>query len=93
MAFFAFKKFRWNPWLLSLYPAAVWFSAVYLNHHYVIDLIIGGLYVVAAYFIVIWLVYPRVFARFIEPRPAFASTTISVGHEQTELAKAGEALD
>jgi hypothetical protein len=49
-----------------LYPAAVWFSAVYLNHHYVIDLIIGGFYVIAAYFIATKLLYPVFFARFIE---------------------------
>src|SRR5574341_1736178 len=83
MAYFAFKKFRWNPWLLSLYPAAVWFSAVYLNHHYVIDLIIGGVYVVVAYLIVIKLVYPLVFARLIEPRTAWvdsASAPVGVNH-------------
>jgi hypothetical protein len=49
-----------------LYPAAVWFSAVYPNHHYVIDLIIGGFYVIAAYLIATKLVYPPFFARFIE---------------------------
>jgi len=72
LSWFAWKKFRWNLWLLSLYPAAVWFSAVYLNHHYVIDLIIGGLYVIAAYLITVKFLYPRLFARFIEP-PAAAN--------------------
>jgi len=67
LSWFAYKKFRWNPWLLSLYPAAVWFSAVYLNHHYVVDLIIGGFYVIGAYLITVKFLYPRLFARFIEP--------------------------
>jgi hypothetical protein len=68
LSWFTFKKFRWNPWLLSLYPAAVWFSAVYLNHHYIIDLVIGGLYVVVAYGLTIKVLYPRLFARWIEPQ-------------------------
>jgi hypothetical protein len=90
LSFFAFKKFRWNPWLLSLYPAAVWFAAVYLNHHYVIDLIIGGFYVIAAYFIATKLAYPALFARFIEtptmPMPAkVASSPAKVMSEKPEL--------
>jgi len=78
LSWFAFKKFRWNLWLLSLYPAAVWFSAVYLNHHYVIDLIIGGVYVIAAYLITIKLLYPYLFARFIEPAPLLDSMPAKV---------------
>jgi len=73
LSFFAYKKFCWNPWLLSLYPAAVWFSAVYLNHHYVVDLIIGGAYVVVAYGITIKLLYPYLFVRWIEPNAATSS--------------------
>ncbi|MDZ7290134.1 MAG: phosphatase PAP2 family protein [candidate division KSB1 bacterium] len=78
LSFFAFKKFRWNPWLLCCYPAAVWFSAVYLNHHYIIDLIIGGLYVMVAYFLATRLAYPLLFARFIEPRPEPADLVMSM---------------
>lgn len=78
MSWFAYKKLRWNPWLLSLYPAAVWFSAVYLNHHYVVDLIIGGLYVIVAYVFTTRLLYPRVFARFIEPAPVMDATSAKV---------------
>jgi hypothetical protein len=84
LSFFTYKKFRKKPLLLSCYPAAVWFSAVYLNHHYVIDLIIGGLYVMVAYFIVTRLVYPRLFAPFVEPRfarerqPVFNSVSASL---------------
>ncbi len=35
-----------------LYMALIWFSAVYLRHHYVVDLILGALYVWGAYWIV-----------------------------------------
>lgn len=37
---------------LYLYMFLIWFSAVYLRHHYVIDLIAGVLYVFVAYFLV-----------------------------------------
>jgi membrane-associated phospholipid phosphatase len=55
------------PWLISLYalkikktralpilvlPAGVWFSAVYLGEHYVIDIIGGAVYATCAFFLV-----------------------------------------
>jgi len=55
------------PWLVSLYsikikrikalpiliiPLGVWFSAVYLGEHYVIDLLAGVVYTTAAFFLV-----------------------------------------
>lgn len=50
IAFFAFGRFRnvLIRGLLVLYVAATWAAACYLNHHYLIDLFIGALYVVAA---------------------------------------------
>lgn len=67
LVFFAYKKIkRGLPWLL-LYPAAVWFAAVYLNQHYLIDLIIGALYIPVAYFIATHVLYPNLFAKFVEP--------------------------
>jgi hypothetical protein len=43
-----FKK-----WLIPLYSFMflIWFSAVYLRHHYIIDLILGVLYVWAAFYL------------------------------------------
>ncbi len=68
IVYFAYKKFRRHLAVLVLYPLGVWFSAVYLNQHYVVDLLIGGLYIFAAYAIATRLLYPKVFARFVEPK-------------------------
>jgi len=65
VAFFTYKKFHRWPGLLLIYPLGVWFSAVYLNQHYIIDLFIGLLYLTAAYLIVDRLLLPKVFSRFI----------------------------
>lgn len=61
MAFFAHRVFRWNIFLVSLYPLGVWFSAVYLNQHYIIDLFIGAAYVIASYQIVKCILMPKLF--------------------------------
>ncbi len=67
LVFFAYKKFhRGLGWLL-LYPLGVWFAAVYLNQHYVIDLLLGALYIPVAYAVATQLLYPKFFARFVEP--------------------------
>jgi hypothetical protein len=42
---FAVKRWRWRALLVGLYPLGVWFSAVYLNHHYLIDIILAWIYV------------------------------------------------
>lgn len=68
--FFAYKKFRRYLGLMMIYPLGVWFSAVYLNQHYIVDLIIGGLYIFAAYAIATRVLYPKIFARFVEPKPS-----------------------
>ena len=68
-AFFMYKKFKRYPLLLAIYPIGVWFSAVYLNQHYIIDLIIGALYLMTAYFITDRFLIPKVFSRFISWAP------------------------
>ena len=68
-AFFVYKKFRKSPLLLSIYPLGVWFSAVYLNQHYIIDLIIGAGYLMAAYLITDRFLLPKVFSRFVDWSP------------------------
>lgn len=40
-------KSKWLK-LAWIYPALVWFSAVYLNHHYILDLIAGASYAIIA---------------------------------------------
>ena len=66
LAFFGMKKFRRLRLLWLLYPIGTWFSAVYLDEHYIIDLFIGLAYVVIAYHFVKWILYPGVFKRFVE---------------------------
>jgi membrane-associated phospholipid phosphatase len=66
IALFARKGIGWSWPLLALYPLAVWFSAVYLNQHYIIDLLIGTGYVVVAYATVSRFLMPKI----IEPRLA-----------------------
>ena len=65
IAFFTFKKFKKVPYLLILYPLGVWFSAVYLNQHYIIDLFIGLGYLTISYLITKYLLIPHVFSKFI----------------------------
>jgi hypothetical protein len=65
-AIFLYQKFhRYAKWLF-IYCIAVWICAVYTNHHYVIDLIIGAFYVAVAYFVTDKILYPFIFARFLE---------------------------
>lgn len=62
VSLFAWKKFRRYPVLLVFYPVATWFSAMYLNHHYMVDLLIGVGYIVVAYALSVHLLYPKIFA-------------------------------
>jgi PAP2 superfamily len=52
--FFLFACRLWGRrgWLVMVYPAAAFFSIVYLGHHYVIDIIAGVAYASAAYVLV-----------------------------------------
>lgn len=65
-AIFLYQKFhRFKIWL-TVYCVAVWWSAVYLNQHYIIDLMIGAGYVVIAYAVMENVLYRFVFRRFLE---------------------------
>ena len=66
MAFFGMRTFhRFRPvWLI--YPIGTCFSAVYLNEHYIIDLLIGLIYFVIAYQLVARLVYPGILKKVVE---------------------------
>ena len=66
ISWFLYKKFRRKGFWLSLYPAGTWFSAVYLNQHYVVDLLIAVLYIVIAYLMVKRILYPRIFQNRVE---------------------------
>ena len=68
-AIFLYQKFKRFKKSLVFYCIAVWLSAVYLNQHYFVDLIIGVIYLLAAYYIVEKLLYPLIFRKYIE-KPA-----------------------
>ena len=42
---------RWPAYLFVFLTLGIWFSAIYLRHHYVIDVILGALTAVAGYFL------------------------------------------
>ncbi|MFC1726487.1 phosphatase PAP2 family protein, partial [candidate division KSB1 bacterium] len=63
LVFFAYKAFKKKLFLMSLYPIGTWFAAVYLNQHYIIDLIIGAFYIVAAYKIEEKILMPKIFEK------------------------------
>jgi len=49
IALFVWLRLGGRTWLFLAYPLLAWFAAAYLNHHYIIDLILGSLYVMAAW--------------------------------------------
>ena len=49
IALFLWLRLGGRTWLFLGYPLLAWFAAVYLNHHYIIDLVLGSLYVLAAW--------------------------------------------
>ena len=69
VAAFTYIKFRKKFWLMILYPIGVWFSAIYLNQHYIIDLLLGAGYLGIAYIISDRLLVPHVFSRFVDWAP------------------------
>ncbi|MDZ7261972.1 MAG: phosphatase PAP2 family protein [candidate division KSB1 bacterium] len=69
ISFFAYKKFKKYPIPLIVYPALTWFAAVYLNQHYIIDLIIGVIYFAVAYQVEERVLLPGVFNKFLDKVP------------------------
>lgn len=53
VSLFARHTLSWVRWLCYIFTVLVAFSAVYLNHHYVIDLLIGWSFALAIYLIFI----------------------------------------
>lgn len=61
VSLFAARRLRRGYSLWIIYPALTWFAAVYLNQHYIIDLLIGAAYAAIAYQLVQRVLLPRVF--------------------------------
>ncbi len=66
IALFIWLRFKGSTWIFVLYPLYVWFSVVYLNYHYIIDLLIGAGYVFVAYFIAKKVVLPHIFDKIVD---------------------------
>ena len=50
-AIFAIRKWGKKASFMVLWPLGMWFSAMWLNHHYLIDLLLGMIYTVFFYFL------------------------------------------
>ncbi len=60
----AYRK-RTRKWMLFwIYPIGMWFSAVYLNHHYIIDLLWGGAYLGLGILITEKWIYPGLIQKY-----------------------------
>jgi hypothetical protein len=60
---FCLKRFGRRAWPVALYPLGIWFSAVYLNHHYIIDIVLAWIYVGVCVGISERWLYPALFVR------------------------------
>jgi membrane-associated phospholipid phosphatase len=38
---FSIRELRWARWAAAVYVPVICFSAIYLQHHYVIDVLVG----------------------------------------------------
>ncbi|MHA2504110.1 MAG: phosphatase PAP2 family protein [Candidatus Kariarchaeaceae archaeon] len=54
----AYRKKSSKAHLAYLYPLGVWFSTVYLQHHYIVDLVGGMVYALIAYYVGVYFVRP-----------------------------------
>ncbi len=57
VAFFAIRNYGKKGSIAIIYPIGIYFSALYLKHHYLIDLILGTVYALIATYIATRLVY------------------------------------
>jgi inositol phosphorylceramide synthase catalytic subunit len=60
---FCLKRFGRKAWPVAIYPLGIWFSAVYLNHHYIIDIILAWIYVAVCVVVSERWIFPGLFER------------------------------
>lgn len=60
---FCLKRFGRKAWPVAIYPLGVWFSAVYLDHHYLIDIILAWVYVAVGTLLGEMVIFPALFQR------------------------------
>ena len=80
------RRFGKRAWPVALYPLGVWGSAVYLNHHYVIDILLAIVYVAGAMILCERLLFPAVFLR--GPLRRVLADPNYAGRSESELAPA-----
>jgi len=51
IAIFIPSGFRFGKWIGFVYVGVVWWAAMYLNHHYLVDLLGGAIFTVFSYFV------------------------------------------
>ena len=59
----AVRRFGRRALLVAVFPLGVWGSAVYLNHHYIIDIAVAVIYVLGANLVTDAFLFPRLFER------------------------------
>jgi hypothetical protein len=66
IAIFTVIRFGRNYWPIFLYPLFTCIAGVYLNHHYIVDYIIGWIYWGIAYMFCERILMPKFFDRFLD---------------------------
>ena len=80
---FCLKRFGRRAWPVALYPLGVWFSAVYLDHHYLIDIMLAWIYVAAGVLLGELVVFP-----FLSSRRALCGMLAEVASASPRAARA-----
>jgi hypothetical protein len=58
---YGLKRLRIWVLLICVHMTGAWFFAVYLNHHYILDILVGAIYGIIAYFFIEYLIrIPRI---------------------------------
>lgn len=87
VAVFFYLKFKKKLLFLLFYPVLTWFAAVYLNQHYIIDLMIGGIYVFIAYNITTKVLFPYIFNKTIFRNGETATFPEKIKRDKYEVKK------
>jgi membrane-associated phospholipid phosphatase len=86
ISLFAIKIWKLKATPILIFPVGVWFSAVYLGEHYVIDVVGGILYALAA-FLVVEKVLPLLSSRFAFLRKHIPCAMTETAEENGQLEK------
>jgi membrane-associated phospholipid phosphatase len=68
VAIYSVKAFGRKASFVWIYPFLVAFAGMYFNHHYIVDYVIGWIYLAVAYFVMDRVLMPRLFDRLVNYR-------------------------